>query len=279
VAVVLGAVAAMASERDAVEAWIEKRLAGGPLPLISREIEALSLADAYAIQAELENRQVEAGDAKAGYKLAFTSPESQRRFGVDGPARGFLLRSMALRDDGRVELRPGARVFAEAEIAFVIGRRIDPVPSDPARLVPHVRAVHPALELATLRFAPDLQPRLVDVVADGAGAWRFALGPGRDPAGLDLSRLEAVLEREGVILGRGSGADALGDPWRALLWVANDLVRNGRALEPGDVVLSGALGPAQPLDAGGGRLRARVGALGGVEVQVAAQAPGTERAP
>ena len=253
-----------------VEAWLQERLAGEPLSLPSDRVEDLSLERAYTLQAEVERRLIADGDQAAGYKLALTSSGARQRFGVEGAARGFLLASMAVPPGVEVTGVAGSRVFAEAEIAFVIGRRIDAPVSHPAALVERVSSVHPALELATYRFAPGLKPRLVDIVADGAGAWRYALGPGRSPVGLDMAACEAVLERDGVELGRGLGSDSLGGPWRALLWAVNHLVANGRALEAGDVVLSGALGPVQVLELGGGpvALRTRIVGLGSVDLQL-----------
>jgi 2-keto-4-pentenoate hydratase len=133
-----------------------------------------------------------------------------------------------------------------------------------------VASVHPAIELADWRFAADATPDLAAVEADGAGAHGFVLGPASDPAALDLARATAVLERDGRILGRGQGSDALGSPWLALLWLARELRERGLALEAGEVVLTGALGPVHTFapEAAAGRYRATIEGLGSVEVEI-----------
>ena len=40
----------------------------------------------------------------------------------------------------------------------------------------------------------------------------------------------------------GTGAAVMGDPWAAALWLANASVANGWTLEPGHVLLAGAIG-------------------------------------
>ncbi len=254
------------------ESWVEARVSGRPLPALSAGDPGLSVEQAYALQAEVEARLLAQGDRRVGYKLGFTSADSQRRFGVAGPVRGFLLASMSAPEGGIVSTSGFSRIFAEAEIAFRMGRRVDHAVVDPESLRPYVSSVHPALELADYRFAADAAPVAVDFVADGVGARRFVLGPGRDPAGIDLARSSAVLERDGEVVGRGVGSDALGDPWRALAWLANELVAHGRSLEPGDVVLTGALGPVQVFHppTTPARLRVRIEGLGEVEAGLAA---------
>jgi 2-keto-4-pentenoate hydratase len=52
-----------------------------------------------------------------------------------------------------------------------------------------------------------------------------------------------VLESKGEPLSVGAGAACLGHPINAVRWLAEEMVRRGRPLLAGDVVMSGALGP------------------------------------
>ena len=249
------------------EAFVEARVAGRPLPVLSASGSVVSVEQAYALQDRVEARLLAQGDRRAGYKLGFTSAAARERFRVPGPVRGFLLESMSAPPGRAVSPAGYTRIFAEAEIAFRMGRRLDRAVADPDALRPFVASVHPAIELADYRFGADAAPGMLDFIADGVGARGFVLGPGRDPAGIDLAACAAVFERDGQVVGRGLGADALGDPWRALAWLANDLVAHGRALEPGDVVLTGALGPVQVVapEAAPTDLRVRIEGVGDVE--------------
>ncbi len=67
----------------------------------------------------------------------------------------------------------------------------------------------------------------------------------------------------------GTGAAALGDPLAVVAWLANVLGENGIALEPGHLVMTGALHAAVPMSAGD-VFRADFDRLGPVTVRVSA---------
>jgi 2-keto-4-pentenoate hydratase len=52
------------------------------------------------------------------------------------------------------------------------------------------------------------------------------------------------ISRDGVTLVEGVGAASMGDPTRAVAWLANKLGSFGLGLQAGDVVLSGSLSSA-----------------------------------
>ncbi|MEL6864094.1 MAG: 2-keto-4-pentenoate hydratase, partial [Bacteroidota bacterium] len=49
---------------------------------------------------------------------------------------------------------------------------------------------------------------------------------------------------------QGSGADCLGSPINATLWLANNMARLGTPLKKGELILSGSLGPMSTIQAG-----------------------------
>jgi 2-keto-4-pentenoate hydratase len=264
------AVGAAEEESAIIEDWLDARERGTDVPALTRRLPSLGLDQAYAVQEAVVVRRVAAGDRRVGYKLGFTSAGARERFGVESPAHGRLLDSMEVAGTSAVESDGFSRVFVEVEIAFTVARRVDVVPDDPRGLRAYVATAHPAIELPDMRFASDAHPGFADFVADGVGAHRFALGEGRPVGELDLASAEAVLERDGRVLAQGRGADAMGDPWIALLWLVRDLAARGRSLEAGEVVLTGALGRVQVFapEEAAGRYRARVDGLGQVEVEV-----------
>ena len=86
--------------------------------------------------------------------------------------------------------------------------------------------------------------------AEGAAAGRFLVSPARPAAGLDLALEACLVEVAGQVVDSGTGAAAAGHPAEALAWAANVLDGQGLALEPGWLVLTGALTAPVPLPPG-----------------------------
>jgi 2-keto-4-pentenoate hydratase len=76
-----------------------------------------------------------------------------------------------------------------------------------------------------------------------------------------------TLTRGGELVDTGAGAAALGDPLAVVAWLANVLGQNDVALEPGHLVMTGALHAAVPMNAGD-VFRAEFDRLGPVTVRV-----------
>lgn len=131
--------------------------------------------------------------------------------------------------------RSGRRLIAprlEAEIAFVVGKRVAGPGVTLTRALAAIQAIVPALEIVDSRIV-DWRLRMPDAIADNGAAAGAVVGDSLGPAtGLELPTLGIVLERDGKIVGSGSGAAVLGHPARALIWLANALGVAGEALMP-----------------------------------------------
>ena len=91
---------------------------------------------------------------------------------------------------------------------------------------------------------------LEDNTADGSSAAWVAVGPQLRLPLDTLPSLQVALAVDGEIVERAIGAAAGSHPAAGLVWLAEQLATHGRALEPGDLVITGGLTSAQPLEPG-----------------------------
>lgn len=234
-------------------------------PPVRTLLDAGDLDAAYAVQQLNVRRGLDAGRRLVGRKIGLTSPAVQRQLGVDQPDFGALFADMAVPDGGEV---PAGRLLqpkVEAEVALVLGRDL---PHPACTVVDVLRAVDfalPALEIVDSRVRGwDIS--LVDTVADNASCGLYVLGGTPVPlSGIDLRTVTMTMTRGGTAVSAGTGADCLGSPLNAAVWLASALAERGDPLRAGDLVLTGALGPMAPA-APGDVFEARVSGLGSVRV-------------
>jgi 2-keto-4-pentenoate hydratase len=229
----------------------------------------LGMADGYAVQAELTKLILADGDTIVGYKVGLTSKPMQTMIGVDTPDYGPVLGSTVYRDGDAISVGAFIAPKLEAEIVFVMGAELrgpGVTVTDAHRAVAGVAA---SMEIVDSRFA-DWRIKLADTVADLASNGAVAVSGQLVPlTGLDTRLVGMTLTRNGELVDTGAGAAALGDPLAVVAWLANTLGAVGIALEPGHLVMTGALHAAVPMNAGD-VFRADFDRLGPVTVRVVA---------
>ncbi|MET8041270.1 fumarylacetoacetate hydrolase family protein [Micromonospora sp. NPDC005215] len=227
------------------------------IPQLAAET-GLDVDAAYAVQAALLQRRLDAGERLVGLKMGLTSRAKMAQVGVDEVIWGRLTNAMRVPDGGAVDLSAYIHPRVEPEVAFLLDRL--PEPGEPVGdFATAVGAVAPAIELIDSRYA-DFRFSLPDVVADNTSAAAFVIGPWSPvPDGLD--NLGVLLEIDGRVAQVGSTAAILGDPRRALDEGIRLAGRHGVRLESGWVFLAGAATAAVPLRPGA-HVRAVVEKLG-----------------
>jgi 2-keto-4-pentenoate hydratase len=66
----------------------------------------------------------------------------------------------------------------------------------------------------------------------------------------DLAALDVALAVDGEVVERGTGAAASGHPAAGVAWLAEQLAGRGLALQAGDLIITGGLTSAWPLERG-----------------------------
>jgi 2-keto-4-pentenoate hydratase len=212
---------------------------------LSAELDGFDLATAYDVQRRLRH---EAGPL-AGWKLGLTSRAKQVQVGVGEPLRGFLAAGDAL--DLGEPLATGLHIQprCEPEIVFIMGADLAGSAVTSSSVLAATAAVAVGIEVLDSRYT-DYKFTAPDVVADNTSAGRYVVGPAVPAAGLDLRLLGVVLEHNGEVVATASGAAALGHPAAAVAWLVRSLAEENEGLRAGDIVLSGGLTAAVPVEAG-----------------------------
>lgn len=217
---------------------------------ITDEWPNLDVPTAYAIQNETLRRREERGEKLIGVKLGLTSRAKQRRMNVDSPLVAWLTDAMILPAGEPVPQDMLIHPRVEPEIVFVMKKRLAGPGVTAAQALGAVEAVYAGAEIIDSRYR-DFRFTLTDVIADNASSGAFILGPvARHPYEIDLA-LEAVLvEVDGKVVDSATGAAVQNHPAEALALAANDLGRRGKAIEPGQIVLTGGMTDALPAGPG-----------------------------
>ena len=245
------------------QSLLESKRARAPIPPLTDSYPELTEQDAYRVQDAVLAAE---GDVPVGYKIGFTSQAMREQMGVSSPNYGRLTEPMYVGPNaGPLPLSGLIHPRVEPEIALLVKRDLAGPELTPTAVYPAIRWAFGALEVVDSRYR-DYRFLAADNTADNSSAARFVLGSavslGTVP---DLRLVGTLLWRDGLIIARGLGADALGDPVRAVAWLANRLGESGGTLEAGSIVLTGGL--TRACSAGqGGSFVAEFAGLGAVKV-------------
>ncbi len=220
------------------------------LQAITKQVDELSIDDAYAIQAALLELQLGRGDTLAGAKLGLTSKAKQEQMGVDEPVYGWVPASTVLGADGAVALDELIHPRCEPELVFRLGQDLAGPGVTAGDVLDATSEVVGGIEVIDSRYEA-FSFTLPDVIADNTSAARVAIGAdGVGPRDADLTTLGCVFVVDGEITGTATGAALLGDPAECVAMLANHLGKHGQKLEAGWIVMAGAATDARPLAAG-----------------------------
>ena len=154
----------------------------------------------------------------------------------------------------------------ETEIGYVVGKPIVEKIADTARLMEHIGAILPVVEIPETGFADMKKLKAEDIVAANVGSAVFITGAQKPLAGADPDGVTVKLVSGGETLNQGKGYDAMGGQWEALLWLVNSVIEHGRTIDSGSILITGSLGkvvPGKP-----GDYEAQYGDLGTISFKI-----------
>jgi 2-keto-4-pentenoate hydratase len=196
------------------------------------------LVEAIAIQDALARRT---GAAAAGWKIGATAREVQQKIGLAHPFFGRVFAGTLL-DSGAAVPAGGGHNILEAELAVRLGRDVTGTAYDAESIAAAVESVRLCIEINRPSFRAPFAMRGFDVIADNGSNAGLVLGaPVADWQARDLAAVSVVFRLNGAERARGSGAAAMGHPFAALSWLANERARLGAPLRAGEIVATGSL--------------------------------------
>lgn len=224
-----------------------------PLAALAPDIVPGNEVDGYRVQRALHDLLLPQNGPLVGYKIGCTSAVMQQYLDIPHPCSGGVFAKGVHRSGESLRFGDFVRVGVECEIAVRLARDLVPgeAPFTADSVTAAIDAYHPAIEIVDDRYVKWETAGAPTLVADDFFAAGCVLGAA--VSRFDAPDLLGVAGRamiNGQEAGRGTGADVLGHPHRALAWLANHLAAEGRGLHAGQIVLTGSLVKTVWLNAG-----------------------------
>jgi 2-keto-4-pentenoate hydratase len=236
---------AWADVDELAEILIKAERQNQPIPVLSSRYPELDIETAYKVQKAYVRKRL-ANDKIAGFKAGLTSPEIQKKFGVEFPVAGVLFESGKKSDKAVLKTSDFKALMIETEIGFTVGELITRQIKDVSELRGYIKAIMPVIELPDLGYEDLKKLKAVDIIASNVSATQFIIGQESRLNGLNLNDLTVALFLDGQMVNQGKGSDALGDQWEAALWLVNFMVNQGCEIKPGQILITGVLGKMIP---------------------------------
>jgi 2-keto-4-pentenoate hydratase len=210
---------------------------------LSPDLRPDDIAEAYAMQEQLQSLFAPERGTVAGYKIAITTPVMQRLMGIDHPCGGAIFASMVHDSPARLRCTDYVNVAVECEIAVRLAADLPGGRTyDRDSVAGAVGACMAAIEIIDDQNADYKKADAFNLIANNAWNGGVVLGTGRtDWRQSDLAGLAGRMLINGEAVGSGVGADVLGHPLNALAWLANTMAERGRPLRAGMVVSTGSI--------------------------------------
>ena len=214
--------------------------------------EGLSTADGECSRDKVNKYLVQQTGAKViGYKAGLTNPAVQKRFNASAPVYGVLYAPMLLQNGATVEANFGARPLFEADLLLRVRDSMVSKAMTPDQVIRHIDQVIPAIELPDLVVAAPPKLNGAAIAAINVGARYFVMGTPipvvpTTPVAEALRTMTVVVKGPDGELDKGQGSDVLEHPLNAVIWLAQDLARQGKSLQKGDYVSVGSFSKLLP---------------------------------
>jgi 2-keto-4-pentenoate hydratase len=201
---------------------------------------ALTVHDAYAIQAEVGRLREQRGERIIGYKVGCTSKPIQKQLGVPEPIFGRLFDTGCFRSGACLSHACFANLAVEGELAVRLGNDLYGPAVSEQKCREAIEALFPVIELHHY-VVPEAWPPAQWLIASGgmhAGYVFDERGPGW--AGSENFAQSLSIRINDVMVGAVEDAASLVCPIESLRWLTGRLAQFGLELRKGQVILTGS---------------------------------------
>lgn len=231
----------MTKIREATEKLLEAERTRNPIEPLTVLYPGITVDEAYFTQLEMIRRKVDGGAVIVGKKIGATSKAIQNMFGVTQPDYGHILDDMMYVEGEAIPLERFIQPKVEFEIAFKLAKDLRGPYVTVVDVMDATEYIVPAIEIIDSRIK-DWNIQFEDTVADNGSAASAVIGSNPvKPDGIDLTHIGMVVHKNGEIIDSAAGAAVLGNPLRAVAWLANSLAKYDVHLKAGEIILSGSL--------------------------------------
>ena len=232
---------------------------------------AMTIDDAYRVQAAWLERKLARGETLVGHKIGLTSRAMQRAMNITTPDSGFLTDRMVFDAGSTLDATAFCDPKLEVELAFVLAADLTGDDLAVDDVLDATDRVVPAIELIAARSyrvdpTTGRTRTVVDTIADNAADAGIVCGGSPvGPREVDLRWVGALAYRNDSLEETGLAAGVLDHPALGIAWLAKRYHEQGLVLEAGQTILAGSF--TRPIDVTpGDRFRFDYGPLGSFDL-------------
>ena len=211
---------------------------------IDKDYRPVEESESYRIQNLAKYQMSKKGfGIQVGYKIGCTTPVMQKYLNIHNPCAGVIFESTVHKNFGQTKHTDYQYPGVECEIAVSLTKDMNKKDSlyTETSVVEHVAAVMAAIEIVDDSWNDYHSVSTPSLIADNFFGAGCVLGNKIETSGLNLNSIQGSMKINNEIVGQGTGKDIMGNPFKALAWLANLNINLGTPLKSGDFVLLGSI--------------------------------------
>ena len=211
---------------------------------LSKEHRPIGETESYKIQDLGKHQLTKKGFGnQVGYKIGCTTPVMQKYLNIHNPCAGVIFESTVQKNFGQTKHSDYQYPGVECEIAVSLIKDMDNKnsPYTDTSVIEYVEAVMAAIEIVDDRWDDYHSISTPTLIADNFFGAGCILGNKNKITDLNLNSITGYMKINNKIVGSGIGEDIMGNPFKALAWLANLNIDIGTPLRAGQFVLLGSI--------------------------------------